>query len=502
MIGTINMKILILLLVCLIMLPEDVHTQANPYFNQRDDKYRLLGLKRAKEAYEFSRKEFERQQELYKKGLLSSSELDRAKVSFSDAEVNYQQSLLAVLFETQFISVEKAVKYQTRDGKKHVRLTLINTSGGNAEFQKLIKMEDQLFRSLQPDVIPNIYVSIANTENSIISQPYEAKIDELRFGHPAELDFVLLQDLDAVVVNLIYGNGSSRTMKIFLQKDASQNRVIVQSQQFSQEAELGKTATYDLTLELFSGITNTFALEVVNLPQQLNRYFKDPQTQARLSQFKFLENANTRRAALDVSLPDRPTAEIRMDTPLPFFVLVIPRDRLEEFKNVLSRQWTQEEIEKLQIGYVKLELVPRGKGRLLVRAQQLFHSIKPDGTVKLSVELVNEGTRRLDNVKIEADVPLNWTKRIDPTVLQSLDISEEKRITLEFTPPAAIGAGRYEIRLRTTALSDNQPLNGEDKTITAEITAETNIIGTIVVVLLILGVAGGIVWYGIRLSKR
>ncbi len=496
------MRIMIFCFIALFLLPDFSAGQGNPYFNQRDDKYRLLGLKRAKEAFEFSRKEFERQQDLHKKGLLSQAELDRSRVSFSDAEVNYQQSLLAVLFETQFISVERAVKYQSRDGKKHVRLTLINTSGGNAEFQKLVGMEDQLFRSLQPDIIPNIYVSIANTDNSIISQPYEAKIDELRFGHPKDLDFVLLQDLDAVVVNLIYGNGSSRTMKIFLQKDATQNRVIVQSQQFSQEAELGKTATFDLTLELFSGTTNTFALEVVNLPQQLNRYFKDPQTQARLSQFKFLENANTRRAALDVSLPDRPSSEIRMDAPIPFFVLVIPRDRMEEFRTAGARVWTQQEIERLQIGYVKLELVPRGKGRLLVRAQQLYHAIGADGTVRLSVELVNEGTRRLDNVKVEADVPLNWTKRIDPTVIQSLDISEEKRISLEFTPPAGIPPGRYEIRLRTTALSDNQPVNGEDKTITAEVEASTNAFGTIIVVLLILGTIGGIVWYGIKVSRR
>lgn len=476
--------------------------QANPYFNQRDDKYRLLGLKRAKEAYEFSKKEFERQQDLFQKGLLSQAELDRSRVSFSDAEVNYQQSLLAVLFETQFISVEKAVKYQTTEGKKHVRITLINTSGGNAEFQKLVRMEDQLFRSLQPDVIPNVYVSIANTDNSIISQPYEAKIDELRFGHPKELDFVLLQDLDAVVINIIYGNGSTRSMKIFLQKDASQNKVLVQSQQFSQEGELGKSATFDLTLELFSGTTNTFGLEVVNLPQQINRFFKDPQTGARLSQFKFLENSNTRKAALEISLPDRPTVEIAMDVPIKFFVLVIPRNRMDEFKEVQNRAWTQDEVEKLNIGFVKLELVPRGKGRLLVRAQQLFHSIKADGTVQLNIDVVNEGTRRLDNVKIEADVPLNWTKKIAPTVIPSLDIFEEKRIQMEFTPPVNTATGRYEIRVRTTALSDNQPVNGEDKTVTAEIQPETNILGTILIILIILGLAGGIIWYAIKLSKR
>lgn len=493
----------ILLFFCAVAVPT-AHTwsQVNPFYNQRDDKYRLLGLKRAREAYEFSKKEFERQMDLFKKGLLSQAELDRAKVAFSDAEVNYQQSLLAVLFETQFVSVQQAVKYQTPDGKKHVRLTIINTSGGDAEFQKLVKMEDQLFRSLQPDVIPNVYVSIANTDNSIVSQPYESKIDELRFGHPKELDFVLLQDLDAVVVNIIYGNGSTRSMKIYLQKDASQNKVLVQSQQFSQEGELGKSATFDLTLELFSGTTNTFALEVVNLPQQINRFFKDPQTQARLSQFKFIENSNTRKAALEISLPDRPTEEIVMDKPIPFYVLVIPRERLDEVKHLQSKMWSQEEIEKLNIGFVKLEVVPRGKGRLLVRAQQLFHAIKPNGTVQLFIELVNEGTRRLDNVKIEADVPLNWTKKIEPMVISSLDISEEKRIQLEFTPPSDIATGRYEIRLRTSALSDNQPVNGEDKTVTAEILPVANVFGTIFIVLLILGIIGGIVWYGIRLSKR
>ena len=36
----------------------------NP-FNERDDTYRLLGLKRAKQAYETARTEFGRQDQLY-----------------------------------------------------------------------------------------------------------------------------------------------------------------------------------------------------------------------------------------------------------------------------------------------------------------------------------------------------------------------------------------------------------------------------------------------------
>jgi hypothetical protein len=397
--------------------------------------------------------------------------------------------------------VSRAVKYQARDGAKHVRLTVANTSGETAEFRKLLNIDDKLFRSLQPDVVNDVYISITNPDGAIIGQPYEAKIAQLHSGDPAMIDFGLLQDLDAVTVNMIYGSGSSRSMKIFLQKDNSVNRVAVQSEQFSQEIELGKSATFDLTLELFSGVSNTFSLEVVNLPPQIDRFFKDPTGQARLSQFKFTETTNTRKAALEVSLPDRPTKEVPMDGPIPFFVVVVPHDR-GAAGDLQGRTWTQAEIEKLNVGFVKLELVPRGEGKLLVRAPQLFYSIKPDGSVQMSVEVVNEGTRRLDNVEVKIDPPLNWTKSVQPAVVPALAIGEEGRVDLTFTPPHDVSVGRYEIRLRTSALSDNHPVNAEDKTATVEIAAGTNVIGTALLVLLIVGQVGGMVVFGIKLTRR
>ena len=212
-----------------------------------------------------------------------------------------------------------------------------------------------------------------------------------------------------MTVNLVYGSGSTRSPKIYLQKNVTVNKVIVQSEQFSQEVELGGSASYDLTLELFSGETNTFKLEVVNLPSQMNRFFKDPGSEARLSQFKFTESTDTRRAALEVYLPDRPTDEVVIDKPISFYVLVVPRAQAPEIGNTRERQWSQDEIEALNVGYVKLDLVARGVGKLLVRAPQLFYSIKPDETVSMNIELVNEGSRSLNNVEIEADPPLNWT---------------------------------------------------------------------------------------------
>lgn len=511
--------------------PSPVRAQGVP-FNQRDDQYPLLGLRRAKEAYEVARREFERQETLFKEGLISQVELDRARNGLADAEVNYQQSLLAVLFEEQVVSVSGALKYQDADGLKRVRLTLSNTSGGSAELQSELNLDDPLFRSLRLDVIRDVYVSILNAEGAIISDPYESKIEELHAGSPERLDFALLQDLDAVTVNMFYANGTSRSMKIFLKKDESVNKVVVQSEQFSQEVELGSTATFDLTFELFSSAGRTFRLEVVNLPAQINRYFKDPATNARLSQFRFTQAADTRRAALEVSLPDRATGEIPMDRAIPFYVLVIPEDggsgtaagagRSAGARFAAAgasdlaggagdgtgdgagglRMLSPEEIERAGAGYVRLELVPRGKGQLVVRAPQLFHSVKRGRSVDVDIDLANEGTRKLDNVSVKLDPPLGWSKSVEPAVIPTLEVGGEERVHVRITPDKGTGPGRYEVRIRTDALSDNEPMSAEDKSLTVEILPGSRLGITLSLVVLILGLVTSVVVFGIKLSRR
>ena len=473
----------------------------NP-FNQRDDTYTLLGLKRARQAYETARSEFGRQQSLFDRGLISSVELEKARNIYTDAEVNYQQSLLAVLFEEQYVTVSAAVKYQAADGSKRVRLTIENTSTGSAEFQKLINIEDELFRSLQPDIIPNVYVSILNSDNSIISQPYEAKIPELRSGEPIQLDFALLQDLDAVTIFIIYGNGNQRTMKILLQKDETEDRVLVQSEQFSQEVELGSSTSFDLSLELFSGTSNTFALEVVNLPDQIGRFFKDPTGQVRLKQVKFTESSRSKPAALEVTLPDRPSEAIILDTPIEFFVLVVPPDRAVDLTTLQVGSWTEEMIRGLNVGYVALELVPRGKGELIIRIPQLYHAINPDESADVLVELVNDGSHRLDNIELDFDLPFNWSYKVNPEHIEPLEIGRESRISVELRPAADIAPGKYNVRIRTSALSNGEPITGEDKTVTIEVIGETSFFSTALILLLLVGVVGGVVVFGLKLSKK
>ena len=146
--------------------------------------------------------------------------------------------------------------------------------------------------------------------------------------------------------------------------------------------------------------------------------------------------------------------------------------------------------------------MPRGIGELLVRAPQLYHAIEADGVAEMYVDLVNEGSHRLDNIEIDINAPLHWTAEATPEVVPSLAIGEEKRVGLSFTPPADVAVGKYEVRVRTSGLSNNQPIVAEDKTVSVEIKAGANVLGTSLLVLFILALVGGMVTFGIKLSRR
>ena len=95
-----------------------------------------------------------------------------------------------------------------------------------------------------------------------------------------------------------------------------------------------------------------------------------------------------------------------------------------------------------------------------------------------------------------------WEKRIEPAIIPALGIREEITVKLYLTPPDDISVGRYETRLRSTSLSDNHPVNAEDKTFTVQVAAQANVFGTSVILFLIIGLVGGLVFFGIKLPKK
>jgi len=241
---------------------------------------------------------------------------------------------------------------------------------------------------------------------------------------------------------------------------------------------------------------------VLNLPRQVGRYFEDQARSARLSQVKFTESSRTKRASLEITLPDRASEQVVMDTPIPFYVVIVPRELSTEVRARVEDLWSESEIEQLGVGYARLELIAKGTGRLIARIPQMYHAMMADEQADMVMDITNDGSHDLTDVEVKLDLPLNWTGRVAPESVDHLAIGKDARVNLAITPPADISPGKYEVRVKTSAVTAGQPISSQDKSITIEILAEGNTLGTIAVVALLLGVVGGIVIYGTRLSRR
>ena len=483
------------------------------YFTERNDEsYLILALKKQKAKYDAARTEYTAALELMKRKLISNEEFERKKARYINEEISYQQAMLRVIFDQPHIVIEKAVKYQAEDGRKRVRLTLRNTTGGVADYEKLVESDESVFDpSLQPDKINNVFISLHESPATgggmgpIISQPYEDKIATIRFGETAEVDFLLLKDVEEVVVSMTYA-GAVDQKHIYLQKDASANQVIVNSLNFSQEANLGESATYTLELERFSNDNDVFRLAVVNLPRQISYSFVDVdptsvQTQ-RLSQVNFTQGVTSKQLSLTAYLPERSDEQVAIDKTIEFYALVLPQQVWRELQPLEEKRFSQEEIDGLNAGKVKLELIPRGVGRIEVRALNLYHEIKADEHVEMEITVLNDGTRRLDNIRIRTNVPPNWQSVIEPDVIGSLMPAKEEKVQLQFLTPEGVGVGDYEVQIQTQALADNRPVETQDKTVRIHVSARTNLLLSGILVLSVIGMVIGIVWYGVKLTRR
>jgi hypothetical protein len=488
------MKFRILLSLCAVV--SVVHAQM--LYNPNDERFKSLYLEKVLSDYRVQKEEFKRQNLLHEKGLISTREYAQSEAAFKSAQITYQQAVLSLAFERPHITIDKGIKYQGKDGRKRVKLTLRNTTGGLVEGRKL-ELED--LEGIRTDRISNVYVSLLNEQTSIISRPYEAKVESMPYNIPVTIDFYLLQDLDNVTVRCVFGD-KTEEKRIFLQKDESANRVLLAAGQFSQEADLGSRANYDLTLELFSSSDNVYKLDVFNLPMQVACDFLEAQTNARLSQVKFTQDVNTRKINLVLYLPDRyDSTSFVIDTPLRFFAAAIPREAAEKVVDK-ERTYTPAEFDRMNISYVRLELVPRGVGKIEVRAVNFYQELKPGEQVQMTLTVVNDGTRRLDNIKVRAEAPLSWTSVVAPDLITSLLPGKEENIAVTVTPPSDVSVGDFETTLKTEAFASNRKVDSEDKKIRIHVSSSANILGTTALVLLLVGLLVAVVVFGVRLSKR
>ncbi len=470
--------------------------------SQESQTLKLLALKKAQLRLQETRGDFDRALKLKEEGLISEEDFSRTRTAHLQAQVSYQEALFTFLGSEARLSVVSAVKYQDKAGKKYVRVTLHYSSKELKELSKLNISAEDLFPLDFLKEIQDVYVSL-RSEGKIVSNPYEKRISSLPLESEREVNFQLLKDVESLEINVFYA-GKNETTSVYLQKGLSANIVTVNSSQFSQEADLESQATYDLSLEKFSGEANIFRLKVVNLPRQITYEFVDPQTQARLSQIKFTEGVTNMQLSLRLNLPRNADEHVVIDQSIEFYILALDNEQSIRLDDVLTEDSSVSlnEIEDLRAGNVRLELIPRGVGKIEVQALNLYHEIKVGENVNMEVRVKNSGTRLLDNIRIYADLPLKWRVEVKPDLIATLAQNKEEIVNLDFIPPEGVSVGDYDLKIRTECIADNQNVESEDKIVRVHIGAKTNVLGITILILLLIGLLVGIVVFGIKLTRR
>ena len=469
---------------------------------QESQSMKLLRLKSAKYALELKKADFDRYVKLKEDGLTSEADFAQRQTAYLQAGVEFQQAMINFMGSEARISVASAVKFQDRGGKKFVRVSLRYASKELKELAKLNISAEDLFPIDFMKEIKDVYVSLLS-EGKIISDPYEKSVASLPVETEREVTFQLLKDVENLDISVSY-SGKTDVTSVFLQKGISANMVTVNSAQFSQEADLESTATYDLSLEKFSGEANVFKLEAVNLPTQITYEFSDPTTSARLSQIKFSEGVTSLKLQLKLYLPKNPDERVVLDKPLEFFVLALDNDQTQKLRGLEAAGGAvgPGEIDTLKAGAVKLELIPRGVPKVEVQAVNLYHEIKVGDTISMDVTIKNTGTRKLNNIRVFCDLPLNWRVEIAPDLIATLDQNKDEVVKIKFLPPDGVSVGDYEPKIRTDALADNRRVESEDKIVRIHISSKANVLGIGALVLLLVGLLVGIVVFGIKLTRR
>jgi hypothetical protein len=477
-----------------------------PGFNaypQEDQASLLLDLKKARATYEISRQKYENDRKLLENDAISEDEFNNSKNEFLSAEVEYQKLILKLISRQSYIIVEKAIKYQDQSGRRRVKITLLSTMEGNQDYLNQFEEHFDVFTpEMRSGKTYNVFVSLINLEDqTIIGTPYEIRVPAIDLGQSVNVDFGLLRDVESLQVLLNYNNRTDEK-NIFLEKDASTSFVDITSTQFSQEADLGSSTTYDLSLERFTATDDIYKLLVVNLPRQISSDFLDGSTGARLSQLKFNQGENIRKLSLKTYLPERGDEDVVIDQPIVFYALAVTAEHYNKLEEKLPDKFTEEELADIRGGKIRLELIPRGVGKLEVRATNLYHEITEGDTINMNITVRNYGTRIVDNIRIRTDNPLNWNSSVEPGLIPSLAPEEETRVTITILPPVDVNVGAQEIRIRTEAYAHNRRVETEDKTVRIQVNAKTSLGWTLLLIVLLIGLVVGIVIFGIKISRR
>lgn len=481
---------------------------------------RILELQRTRIDLTTELEELKRVERLFDQGLVSAADVERAQAKADKARLAYQEAMLELVVIPPRLSVERAVKREGPGGERFVTLTLVNLTSGPPPEELGLEEDSQITElvELSRRPIRDIFVSLRDTgadspgnpsplRGATVALPYERYIPELAHGQSRSLEFQLLRDVGSVLVHVDFA-GQTQETDIHLEIAADGQPVTLVSNPISQEIDLGATGSFALRLSRSSIDERSFGLQVVNLPPQVTATLADPESRARLSQIYFPAGVQERNLELRVTLPERTDEQVRVDQPLELWVVAYKPDAGEPFpRGTLPAGGDAggdiaETLRTGGVGHLRLEILPRGVGRLEILSTSLFSEIAGDEPLTVALRLRNDGTRTLHNVRPLGEAPLNWKLAWRPDVVAALEPQQEAEVEMALEAPEEAPVGDYEVKLEAESLAQDRVITAPTKIYRVRIQPGSSLMATVLLISLLLALTAGIVVFGIRVTRR
>ncbi|HCL30101.1 MAG TPA: hypothetical protein DIC52_16895 [Candidatus Latescibacteria bacterium] len=463
-------------------------------------------LQQAHESLKTAQQELQMTKTLYDDGFVAlqtynatKNSYEEANLQLEEAEILLEETALDLLKNATRIVVREARKYKSEDGKSMVDITLENAS----DVRDALVVDPSLtVQDLQALLrVENIFVSLRN--GPIVGEPYESRIAALDVGELRTLTYRLLRDEEAVSIVLSYLDIEDKRIPVILRKGGLQNLPSINSAQFSQTGELQQTVRFDLTVERLSDEERSFGLAVLGLPRRIDHSFVD--NGAKVNQVKFDENKSKDTLSLQLQIPEKLDREFIGRTRTFFALVTEPREYAKI--NALRAEFNdnavpEERVEALLANYVKLELIPKGIGKLEVLVSNTYREIQVGEELRIRVEFLNRGSVTVQNIKAALDLPYQWQEEVDPLLIKRLEPDERAPVDIIARPPVDIAVGNYELGVEARGQVGNENVESLEKNLTIHVGASSNIAGNVILIGILVLLVVGIGIASIRISRR
>lgn len=450
-------------------------------YNPNDERFKILALKKAQERLKVSEQDFKAAKSLYEASYMSKKDYDSITLQYKNDKLNFQQYLLSVVFDKPHLAILKAEKYQNDLGETWVQLDISNSSASNFEVeQELLDQAD--LDGLTLDSIHDVFISLQDEQENIISQPYEYHVKELASSAVTSIKFMLLKDVEAVTVTANYGDKFD-TKRIWLRRRSSEGKVTLTPNLYSQEVEFGYKASYGISMEYFGDKRVRGRLVVVGLPAGIEGNFINPRTGANISTVMFSSVSPSHQNTLNIIIPKEPGGGIEIGEVIAFEVKILNDKDVE-------------------IGSLPLDLIPSGRTSLDLTMNNMYFPVTKGDTLTIyPLTIDNNGQIDIRNISLNISLPPAWEYLIEPENITVLSAGSKQKMSLKVIPHHDALQGLYQIEVSAKGENISRAVTTGKKEIKVEIQKHNNPMVMFILILSVITIIGGVIYAVSKFSK-